>query len=199
MATTSARYNILPTLEEAETRSGERDQVFATVARLLAMYNNSFGLCLVHAHCTLADDEIMLARDSISQPEKASSVKEYYPERWLPDGTPYESTTTPTVPPPAGLIQAFNTLTSHIGVLGLYYVSDEHQGRMIEHTEGRKNILKPSADTGQAGAADNYTETAWNLGRDDPVAMACVIICDTRSTRGGAVHKGTRTHIKSNN
>ncbi|KAI9780937.1 MAG: hypothetical protein M1835_004379 [Candelina submexicana] len=178
MATVSAMYNTLPSLEDAEKRFIEREKVFATVGNLLAMYENAF-----------AEDEIMLARDNISQPENASLLKEYYPERWPPNGEAYEFTTKPTISPPADLMKEFNDLTSHIGVLGLYYVANQHEGRMIEHSEGRKNILNPFTDADEARAA-NHTETAWNLGRGDPVTMTCVIVCDTISTRsGGSAHK----------
>ena len=188
MATISALYNTLPSLEEAEKRFVEREKIFATVKSLLATYENAFGLCLVHAHCTLAEDEIMLAMDNISQPENVSSLKECYPERWLSNGVAYEFTTKPTISPPADLIKAFNDCTSHIGVLGLYYVNDQHKGKIIEYSEGRKNILYQSTVADEARAA-NHTETAWNLGKDDPVTMDCVIVCDTRTTRAGGTHK----------
>ncbi|KAL8994460.1 MAG: hypothetical protein Q9188_007057 [Gyalolechia gomerana] len=148
----------------------------------------------------------MLARDNnISQPENVSSLKgkhddyddDYYPERWLPNGEVYEFTTMPTVSPPAPLIEVFKEFTAYYGsVLGLYYVHDIHAGKIIEYTEGRQNILTPSTDTDEARAA-NYTETAWNLGKSDPATMACVIVCDTITTRGGGGrHKGTKTHLK---
>ncbi|KAH0536514.1 hypothetical protein FGG08_006610, partial [Glutinoglossum americanum] len=142
MATVSVLYNTLPSLGDAEKRFLDREKVFAIVRNLLAMYENAFGLCLVHAHCTLAEDEIMLARDNISQPENVSSLKEYYPERWLPSGEAYEFTTRPTISPPADLIKAFNDLTSHIGVLGLYYINGQDEGKMVEH-RGTQKYLEP--------------------------------------------------------
>ncbi|EGC47661.1 hypothetical protein HCEG_06876 [Histoplasma capsulatum var. duboisii H88] len=86
MVTVATLYNTLPTLEDAEKRFVEREKLFAAVGQLLAEYGNVFGLCLVHAHCILTDDEIMLARGNVSQPEKATSLVEYYPERWLCSG-----------------------------------------------------------------------------------------------------------------
>ncbi|KAI4173800.1 MAG: hypothetical protein LQ343_002735 [Gyalolechia ehrenbergii] len=200
--TVSALYNKLPSLSEAEEQFVSRSAVFATVGKLLGTYNHAFGLCLVHAHCTLAEDEIMLTRaNNISEPEKTSSLAEhgdnYYAERWLASGEAYEFTTRPTESPPAQLMEAFHELTARYGgVLGLYYVHDAQQGKMIEYTEGRRNILMPYTGADEARAA-NQTETAWNLGRGDPVTMACVIVCDTITTRhGGAKHKGTKTHFK---
>jgi hypothetical protein len=76
MATISALYNTLPSLYDAEKWFIEREKAFAAVKNILAMYENVFGICLVYAHCTLAEDEIMLSRDNISQPENASSLKE---------------------------------------------------------------------------------------------------------------------------
>jgi hypothetical protein len=41
-------------------------------------------------------------------------------------------------------------------------------------------------------------ETAWDLGSCDAVTMVCnkIIVCDSRTTRSGATHKGTfATHV----
>ena len=135
----------------------------------------------------------MLGTGNISEPRKVSELAEYYPERWLSSGTPYEFTTRPTTAPPAALIEAFNQLTAQIGVVGLYHIEkvESKPGKMIEHTEGRKNILMPYTDADRAHLA-TQTETAWDLGSYDPVTMACnsIIICDSRTTRSGATHKG---------
>lgn len=192
MTILSAVYNDLPTLEEADDRFTERDQTFVKVGSLLAQFGNVFGLCLVHAHCTLSDDEMMVGRGNVSQPEKNTQATEVYPERWLSSGQPYEFTSRPTVTPSAALFEAFYQLTSHIGVLGLYYIDKENKpAKMIEHTEGRKNILLPYTDADKGHEA-TQTLTAWDLTSLDPVTMACnkIIVCDSRTTREGAVHKG---------
>jgi hypothetical protein len=36
----------------------------------------------------------------------------------------------------------------------------------------------------------NPVETAWNLGRGDPVTMACVLLCATATTERGGYHLG---------
>lgn len=59
MATLATLYNQLPTLGEAEERFTERAPLFAALASLLAEYGNFWSLCLVHAHCKLAEGEIM--------------------------------------------------------------------------------------------------------------------------------------------
>lgn len=184
---------LLPTLGEAEKRFTEREKMFTAVKALLAEYGNVFGLCLVHAHCTLENDEIMLGRGSVSQPEKSSELETYYPERWLSSGEPYEFTTRPTVAPPGALVEAFGRLTSHVGVLGLYHIdrTNDKPSKMIEHTEGRKNILMPYTDADRVHAA-TQAETAWDLSSLDPVTMACakMVLCDTRTTRNSGRHKG---------
>ncbi|KAL9120742.1 MAG: hypothetical protein Q9187_002704 [Circinaria calcarea] len=112
-------YNTLPTLEDAEERFTDREQIFAACKSLLAQYGNIFGLCLIHAYCNLTDEEIMLGSGNVSQPEKTSELtKSYYPERWLSSGKAYEFTTRRTITPPAALIDAFDQRTAHIGVLG---------------------------------------------------------------------------------
>ncbi|KAK0368161.1 hypothetical protein CLIM01_14481 [Colletotrichum limetticola] len=195
MAVTVSVYNNLPTLEEADQRFVDRSRVLRDLKDLLAKYDNVYGLCLVHAHCQLNEGEIMLAQGNTTQPESIDSMENCHPERWLPSGKPYEFTTRETVPPPADLLKSFNELTYGIDVLGLYHVDDKNTGKMIEHTVGRKNILS-SFDDPNALQPGDYIETAWDLGKGDPVTMTCVIYCDTRSTRSGGTHKGTKSHVK---
>lgn len=116
MATPATLYNRLPTLGEAEERFTERGPVFTAIGSPLAEYGNVWGACLVHAHCKLAEGEIMLGKESISQPESALELVEYYAERWLSSGEPYEFTTRRTTAPPVALITAFNNITSNVGV-----------------------------------------------------------------------------------
>ena len=196
MATLATLYNDLPTLGEADERFTERTPIFAALDSLLDQYNNAWGACLVHAHCKLAEGEIMLGKGDISQPESALELAavEYYPERWLPSGKPYEFTTRRTTTPPIDLIKAFNSITSNVGVLGLYHIDRTEKkkpGKRIERTEGRKNILAPYMDLDEVNE-NAQTETAGDLSSLDPVTMACnsVIVCDTRSTRTGGTHKG---------
>lgn len=196
MATSATLYNDLPTLGEADEHFNERTPIFAALDSLLAQHNNVWGACLVHAHCKLAEDEIMLGKGDISQPESVLelSAVEYYPERWLPSGEPYEFTTRRTTTPPIDLIQAFNKITSNVGVLGLFHIDKTEKKKprkMIERTEGRKNILAPYTNLDEVNV-NAQTETAWDLSSLDPVTMACnsIIVCDTRSTRTAATHKG---------
>lgn len=131
MTLVSQIYNTLPNLGDADAAFTDREAKFAAVAQLLARHGcaGQFHLCLVHAHCTLADDEIMLARGNISEPTKPAELTEgaaaaVYPERWmLPSGAPYEFTTTRTEAPPAALLAELAELMrdDKAPVLGLCY------------------------------------------------------------------------------
>lgn len=66
---------------------------------------------------------------------------------------------------------------------------------MIERTKGRSKITEPAAVENKP--VSGLIETTWkNFGKGDPVTMACVISCDTRTTRSGVanVHKGTQSY-----
>jgi hypothetical protein len=153
--------------------------------------------CLVHAYCKLSDEEIMLAKDNISQPVPMSDISSFYPERWLAGGEAYEFTSRPTEAPPAELLDEFKRLTDSVRVLGLYYAGEEDHAIQLEWTEGRKNITRQLTDIDRL---TDCTETAWRFGADHhsvSAAMVCVKCCDSRITRSAAaVHKGTKSHVK---
>jgi len=140
-------YNNLPSLHEAQERltsiPGGPDNVLKALAPILK-FHPQFGICLVHAHCTLADGEKMVSSGRISEPAivEADSC---HPERWMANGVPYEFSSTPTVEggsPPSNLIQNFydrlrsisESLESGTGpdgtkydlgnLFGIYYVHD---------------------------------------------------------------------------
>lgn len=114
------------------------------------------------------------------------------------DSHTYEFTTEPTLSPPEHLLRDFKLLIGSMEpVLGLYYHKNDQPRFMIERTEGRSNITEPTAVENKPFSG--LVDTAWkNFGEGDPVTMACVISCDTRTTRSGNanVHKGTQTHSK---
>ena len=189
MGLVAKAYNTLPTLSEANNKFTDREECFATVASLLSRYDNRFGVCLVHVHCTLTDDEIMLARGAVSEPVPASGVSKYYPERWLPSGEPYEFTVRPTHSPPPELVAEFCKLTGGSNVLGLCYIGDETQEPLIEWTDGRTNRTRPLTERDRASG--QTVETQWQLsGRGDPVVMACYMVCESETTRSGGFHLG---------
>ncbi|KAF1844443.1 uncharacterized protein K460DRAFT_379386 [Cucurbitaria berberidis CBS 394.84] len=177
-------YNAFPTLLEANNRFTNRKQVFFDLTKLLSRYGNAFGVCLVHTHCGLLEGEIMLEKDDISQPVSVSEAGRYYAERWLPSGVPYEFTSRPTETPPEALFNEFKAMTQDAGVLGLYHVGREAVTR-VEWTEGRKNMVRDIKDEDWHLSP---VETAWNLGRGDPVTMVCVLLCATATTESGGYY-----------
>ncbi|KAI1399453.1 hypothetical protein F4819DRAFT_464966 [Hypoxylon fuscum] len=197
MAAVAQLYNTLPTLGDADEKFVNREGVFKVVATLLAEYGHVFGLCLVHAHCKLAEGEIMIEKNNISQPEELENAGAYYPDRWLASGEPYEFTVCQTQAPPKTLVDQFHQLTKEAkleDVLGLYYVDGPIEDpAIIEWTDGRKNLTRTMKEEDKAA---DPVQTAWNFARGDPVTMACTKWCDTRTTRSGEnnVHKGTQSH-----
>lgn len=179
-------YNSLPTLLEAVQRFNDRERVFAGLARLLASYGNVFGVCLVHAHCTLSKGEIMMEREDVSEPVDPPKTELYYPERWLSSGIPYEFTSRYTETPPESLFNEFRAVTGAYEVLGLYYAGNQRDVK-LEWTEGRKNVVRAMVEEDWRL---NPVETAWNLGKGDPVTMACVLLCATATTEQGGHHLG---------
>ena len=197
MTAISSLYNKLPSLGEAEEKFADREEIFAAVSQLFARYNDKFGLCLVHAHCELAENEIMLATGKIAQPVQLSAVDAYYPERWLATGEPYEFTSRPTETPPPDLLEDFRLLIGPREVLGLYFAGRNGGAVEMERTEGRKNIMEDFIATGDV---NNVTETGWifpSSGPNHQAQKVCVKYCDSRVTRSGtAHHKGFKPHVK---
>ncbi|KAF7511031.1 hypothetical protein GJ744_005577 [Endocarpon pusillum] len=154
-----------------------------------------FGLCLVHAHCTLEPGEIMLASGHVSEPVLLTDTVKYYPERWTSAGRAYKFRTEPTEQPPTELVSCFRAAVGELyEVLGLYYAGTGKQIHQLERTEGRRNVLEDFCD---ANMNVERLETNWkDFGSGNPVTMTCVIFCDTTTTRSGGYHKNTKTHYR---
>lgn len=202
-------YNALPSLWDADTRFTDRDTVFAAAAPLLSRYNFEWGLCLIHAHCKLEEGELMLGRGNVSQPEKQDEiVDKIYPERWLANGQPYEFTTRPTKTPPPDLVKNLGQIVGTDGVLGLYHIEKDGAAaegddgingatsvkpdeKLIEVTQGRKNIVQPMSDS-EISEGVEQKGTAWDLGKVDPQTRGCaaVLHCLVDYRGGHAVHTG---------
>lgn len=142
----AALYNSIITVEEADCRFKNREVVFSKLAPLLAAYQQQFGVCLVHTHCTLEEGQTMVAEGNITSPVDDGL---YYPERWLADGTPFEYSSQPTKIPPPELFEQFQEITREIGVLGLFYAGNLNGGQpippgkiLLERTEGQHNIVE---------------------------------------------------------
>ncbi|KAI0530393.1 hypothetical protein GGR58DRAFT_493572 [Xylaria digitata] len=74
MASVARLYNTLPNLGEAEEKLANQQFDLVELANLLAAYSYEFGIYLVHAHCKLAEGEIMLANGNVSEPKHISEV-----------------------------------------------------------------------------------------------------------------------------
>jgi hypothetical protein len=155
-------YNALPTLAEADERFHNCAAVLAAATKLLDTYSGKLGMCLVHAHCSINDDKIMLAKGRVSEPMAMATIGAFYPEHLLLSGQPYEFTIRPTEELPAELLTSFRRITGKSSVLGLYYAADaaDDVGLLVEHTEGRKNITEPLQDAGANMVPGQFVETA---------------------------------------
>lgn len=154
MAGVATLYNSLPTLGEADEQFVNRHVMLHALSSLLAQYEYAFGLYLVHAHCKLAEGEIMLATGNVSQPELTENIPTYYPERWLSTGEPYEFTVRRTEKPPTELIDEFQRIVKDSklqGILGLYHIEgDKAAPAIIE-------IREPATSRHMKGYASNHT------------------------------------------
>ncbi|KAK6513508.1 hypothetical protein TWF281_005132 [Arthrobotrys megalospora] len=179
---TATVYNTLPYVIAAGEAFQEREPIFAEVGELFAKYDFKWGLCLVHRHCQLYDDEIMIADGYITQPISKSQAGEYYPENWLSSGEPYEFTTRKTETPPEELFTALREiLPKHlISILGVCHVDQQEDPvDLLEHTEGRKNILVPQNTTGELKGKRNVVETTWKFEQGEVKVMAaCRAYCN---------------------
>jgi len=167
------------------------------LSALLAAFDSAWGMCLVHAHCTLAEGELMLARGNVSQPETRETLKEpYFPERWLADGRAFEYNTEKTAAPPAELVNQFHAMVTKaglIGVLGLYFAGNTspvaEDTILVEHTEGRANIIE-SIDAHAANPGN--IQTAWRPTKAGqgpmPVTLSCVIVCNNHGNKPTTKH-----------
>jgi len=178
-------YNALPDVEDADKRFVEREATLSKLGPLFSKYDYQFGACLVHSHSKLQPGEKMIATGYITEPVIPSANLAHFPERWLSNGEPYEFTTQPTPSPPAELVAEFQKIVGDIGVLGLYFAgASESQGKiLLEHTEGRKNILEEVSEL----PSSNCIETIWDLG-PGPGKAGCRVVCVRKGPNHGTKH-----------
>jgi hypothetical protein len=173
MATT---YNILPSLEEADTSLGEVDfgVLKQQLADLIRPYRESFGFALIHNHFKLEDDEMMVeGTDGVTMPHKARS--DYYPKRFDRDGNPYEYATQPQAAVPVELFEKFRALVPPTVRLGLYSrmgESDEELVEIPDATDRSHRMFQLSA-AGQDGSV----ETTWWVSSDDTLKKDGCVQC----------------------
>lgn len=148
-------------------------------------------MCLVHRHCDLEDDEIMVAEGNVTQPERihrnshtglvdglvvvalrTGGKRIAYPGSWDISGQPFEYTLDLTPPLPSQLLERFKETVEPAaiaeGVLGICHIPEADSGALfVEHTEGRKNILEiPAAET--KIPADSSISTNWSMSAGTP-------------------------------
>ena len=158
-------YNNLPSLQEAQARFHNRQEIFEKLSPLLTRFSNKYGVCLVHRHCILDEGEKMVATGNVTQPQRDIEV---HPLRWLATGEPFEFTTDVTEPPPRELLESFQQIVGNQNILGLFYVHERDRtgGVLAERTEGRKNIVQiiPQPNS-------NSIVTGWINGQNGLVAL----------------------------
>jgi len=134
-------YNTLPSLQDASDRVfGIHDglnKFLKHLAPAFASYLDEFGICLVHRHFTLQDEERMISTGLVSKPDVRVGC---YPERWLASGEPYEFSSEPTRELPVDLAKKFQErLHSYetedadgkkpiAGFVGIYYINKTRSG-----------------------------------------------------------------------
>jgi len=153
----ASSYNKLHSIEVANQLFINREQMLSRLTPILQEHgDNKFGVCLVHRHCKLEEEEMMVADGNICQPER--HAKDAYPERWLATGEAYEFNREPTTSPSEELLNKFRSVVGDVQVLGLFFIRDEAKGKVaLERTEGRRNIVEFISH----GTLRNAITTAW--------------------------------------
>ncbi|KAJ7826592.1 hypothetical protein B0H14DRAFT_2517335 [Mycena olivaceomarginata] len=135
-------YNALPSINEARDIFSANTHIIPQLRPLLRKFEGKFGVCLVHRHCTILDEERMVADGPVTEPLITDKC---HPIRWLKTGEPFEFSLQPTECPPDSLLSEFRQIVGEPSVLGIFYVPEEDRKRPrygFEHTRGRKNIMR---------------------------------------------------------
>jgi len=194
----AALYNTLPSLQDASDRVfgvyGGLNKFLKHLAPAFASYLDDFGICLVHRHFTLQDEERMISSGVVSKPGVGV---ECYPERWLASGEPYEFSSEPTRELPVDLVKKFQErLHSYqagdvdgkkpiADFVGIYYIDKSRSGVSagpdsdstesqklpediiwLETTdhEGRASIVEPVSRNSDRLRSGN--PTGWTVGQE---------------------------------
>ena len=125
----------------------------------------------------------MVATGDVSQPEENG---EFYPERWLATGEPYEFNREPTISPPQNLFEEFQKIVGDVKVLGLFFIRDEGKkgGITLERTEGRRNIVEIVPH----GTPRRAITTAWLPKQENADPARCILVECTQCTDGSNGH-----------
>ncbi|TFK33893.1 hypothetical protein BDQ12DRAFT_400627 [Crucibulum laeve] len=142
-------------------------------------WENQFGMCLVHRHFKLKEDEVVLERDLVSQPEASASPR--YPERWvkLDDKyMAYEFTNLPTSSPPKRLWDAFIEVVGNAGmsdVLGLFYLPSQIlEGKLAVETASEEKRMNTVEYRSTLPASTSTIRSGWRIGSLQNKSSGCV-------------------------
>jgi hypothetical protein len=127
----ASTYNDLPLLKPAKERLDPiRDALLSSqkLKSLLKEYKHQYGVCLIHRHYEINEGEFVVSDGNETKPQP-EGCGNFYPERWLPDGTPYEFSRQQGKAPPKDLQKRFREVLRGIaggevnrGPLGLFFV-----------------------------------------------------------------------------
>ncbi|KAK7422816.1 hypothetical protein QQX98_001378 [Neonectria punicea] len=91
--------------------------------------------------------------------ETTAITDDYYPERWLSSGHPYEFKIRPSTSPLVAFVEVLSQLIGRLGVLGPYHIDkSDKPAKMLKHTYEPKNILAPCIGAGEADGTDETDE-----------------------------------------
>jgi hypothetical protein len=165
-------YNSLPSIQDADKRFQNREELLAKLTPLVAKYQNHFGACLVHNHTQLEPGEVMVATsDSVSEPVVSSGT--YYPEKWLASGQAYEySIEPPAHQPPPEFFEEFRKIVGPESPLGVFYVPPNAPEITTETNDGRKSYTRPGPPPPEA----TFVYSKWVPGTHINAGI-CILIC----------------------
>lgn len=94
MTTIASYYATLPTVDQAARTVQELDDfdsLLRDVGELLRPYGDSLGMCLLHHHFKLEDNEIMVdGVNGVAQPREIGQLPKVFPKRFDRNGKAYE-------------------------------------------------------------------------------------------------------------
>jgi hypothetical protein len=162
-------YNTLPSIDDAGNILSSNTHIIQKLYPLLREYEGKFGICLVHRHCTLLDNERMVADGPLTEP---LTTDKCHPTHWLKSGEPFEFSLQAAELPPNRLFQEFRQIVGDLTIFGIFYIPEEERTSESfrfgsEHTRGRKNIIRYSTGV----------PTAWRVIGDNSGGPIVGCIC----------------------
>ncbi|TFK33429.1 hypothetical protein BDQ12DRAFT_715824 [Crucibulum laeve] len=165
------RYNAIRLLLSADAYVRQRLEDILSKLRdaKFNKWEKDFGVCLVHRHFELKENEVVLERGLVSQPAPNSSTR--YAERWvkLDDKyMAYEFTDMPTSSPPKELWDAFIQIVSDAGMsdaLGLFYLPSQiREGKFGLETSSEDDRTNTIEYRDSLLDDSSVVRAAWRIG-----------------------------------